>query len=216
MRKFILGAVAAGALAVSGAASAQWGNGIDNVVSSIFGFGNSGATPAVVAGANQSVYVDQYGRRFYYDQYGRQVFVDNNMGSYGSYGLGTTPGRIATDAYGRPVTMDEHGTYVDAAGVRMHIDAYGRHVRLDQYGSYRDQWGRIVYLGQDRQPRFMEQNGRLVVVAGNTYGSNAYGGNIAYGTPSYGYGTPGPSAWDRDGDGVANESDRWPDDRRYR
>jgi hypothetical protein len=215
MKKFILGAIAAGALAVSGAASAQWGNGIDNVITSIFGIGNSsGATPAVVAGANQSVYVDQYGRRFYYDQYGRQVFVDNNMGSYGSYGLGT--GRIATDAYGRSVTLDEHGTYVDASGVRMHVDAYGRHLRLDQYGSYRDQWGRIVYLGPDRQPRYMEQNGRLAVVAGTNYGSNAYGGNIAFG--STGYGTPayGTSAWDRDGDGVANNVDRWPDDSRYR
>jgi hypothetical protein len=226
MKKFILGAIAAGALAASSVASAQWGNGINNAISSIFGYGgSSGSTPAVVAGANQSIQVDAYGRRFYHDQWGRQVFVDNNMGtygsygvpgSYGSYGVGSGPGRILTDAYGRPVTMDEHGTYVDASGVRMHIDAYGRHVRLDQYGSYRDQWGRLVYLGADRQPRYMEQNGRLAAVTGDVYGSNAYGGGIAYGGAAYPAPGYGAGSWDRDGDGVANHADRWPDDSRYR
>lgn len=202
MKKFILSALTVGAMAVGGAASAQTWGGVDpvtGVLSQIFG-GGSTATPAVVAGANQSIYVDQYGRRFYYDQYGRQVLVDNTTGAQGSYGYGN---RTVIDPTGRQVVLDEHNTYRDAYGNRIQVDAYGRHLRLDQYGSYRDPYGRIVYLGADRRPLFLEENGRLVS-AGSTSGNGSY----AYGG-SYGN-------WDRDGDGVANESDRWPDDSRYR
>lgn len=192
MKKIILSAVAAGALAVTGAASAQgFGNAIDNVFSSIFGYGSSNATPAVVAGAgaNQTVYVDPYGRHFYYDTYGRQVFVDGSVG---------TSSRTVIDPYGRQVVLDAYGSYLDPYGVRMHVDAYGRHVRMDQYGSYRDQWGRTVYLGANRQPLYVEENGRLAAISG-TYGTLASN-----------------DGWDRDRDGVANNQDRYPDDYRYR
>lgn len=193
MKKIILSAVAAGALAVTGAASAQGiGNAIDNVFSGLFGYGNgSSATPAVVAGAgaNQTIHVDTYGRHFYYDQYGRQVFVEGNAGTYN---------RAVIDPYGRQVVLDEHGTYLDPYGVRMHVDAYGRHVRLDQYGSYRDQWGRKVYLGANRQPLYVEEGGRVMAISG-TYGTIASNGT-----------------WDRDRDGVADHQDRYPDDYRYR
>jgi hypothetical protein len=67
-----------------------------------------------------------------------------------------------------------------------------------QYGSYRDQWGRTVYLGPDRQPAYVEDNGRLVPYGGVT-------GNYAVGP-----------AHDVDGDGVPNQYDRSPQDPRYR
>ena len=155
MKKFILSAVAAGALAVGGAASAQ---DLGAVVSSLFGFGApsyptySTSQPAVVAGTGygqygyygnhntypgtSQVYVDQYGRQFSYDQYGRQVYVQPST-NYGIVGY--------------------------------------------------DQWGRPVYGTTSTT---------------TTYGTTQY---------PYGYSRPG----DRDGDGVANINDRWPDDRRY-
>ena len=91
-----------------------------------------------------------------------------------------------------------NGVYTDAYGRRFQVDAAGRHVPLDQFGSYRDQWGRTVYLGANNQPLYIEQDGRLI-----SYGSDA--GTYAM----------GPSG-DRDGDGVANQYDRYPNDSRYR
>lgn len=90
------------------------------------------------------------------------------------------------------------GIYSDASGRRFQLDAYGRPIPLDQFGSYRDQWGRTVYLGADRQPAYIEQNGQLI-----PYRSVA--GHYATG-PSY----------DLDGDGIANSHDRFPQDSRYR
>lgn len=210
MKKFILSALAVGAMAIGSAASAQDIFGLGNVLPNILGniglggYGTSGSTPAVVAGAQQQVYVDQYGRRFYYDQYGRQVMLDQNSGwpqqqQYGG-------GRAVYDQYGRQVMLDQYGTYVDQYGRRMQVDSYGRHMPLDQYGSYRDQWGRTVYLGPDRRPLYVEQSGQVV-----TYGTNygAYGG-------TYGGTYGGVNPRDRDGDGVRNRDDRWPDDPRYR
>jgi hypothetical protein len=90
-----------------------------------------------------------------------------------------------------PIT---NGIYTDAYGRRYQVDAAGRYIPLDQYGSYRDQWGRTVYLGADNQPLYIEQNGQLI----------PYG---AYATaPSF----------DSDGDGIANQYDRYPNDPRYR
>lgn len=88
--------------------------------------------------------------------------------------------------------------YTDAYGRRFQVDAAGRHLPLDQYGSYHDQWGRKVYLGSNRQPLYIEQNGQLIPYA-------SVAGNVAM-APSY----------DHDGDGVANLYDRYPNDSRYR
>lgn len=88
--------------------------------------------------------------------------------------------------------------YTDASGRHFRRDVDGRHIPLDQFGSYRDQWGRTVYLGANRQPLYIEQNGQLI-----PYGSVA--GNYAM-APSF----------DDDGDGVANQYDRYPHDSRYR
>lgn len=115
MKKYIAMAVAAGALAVGGAASAQ-------TLGQIFGFGNPYPTynhnrgiPAVVAGTQpygstvyidqygrqvqsttygQQVYIDQYGRQVHLDQYGRQVLVQPSTSTYGITGY---------DAWGRPI-----------------------------------------------------------------------------------------------------------------
>lgn len=105
MKKFITTAVAACALAAGTAASAQ---DFGTVISSLFGFGTpaypsySYGTPAVVAGA-QTVYVDQYGRRFVYDQYGRQVYLTSTQQQI-----------IGYDQWGRPVYGSSsygYGTY---------------------------------------------------------------------------------------------------------
>lgn len=131
MKKFILSAVAAGALAVGGAASAQ---DLGTVINSIFGigtptynYGYGGSTPAVVAGttygttpyygqapyygSTNQVYVDQYGRQVYIDQYGRQVIVQQQQPNYGGtvYGSG-----VQYDQWGRPI----YGTYGSNSGYR--------------------------------------------------------------------------------------------------
>jgi hypothetical protein len=228
MKRFILSAVAVGALALGGAASAQDIFGLGNVLPQILGnvgLGGVGGVgsdiPAVVAGTPQaggSVYADAYGRRIYVEPSGRQVALDAN-GTYvdqfgrrvyvDAYGRSVLAqpgvavngaGRIVLDPYGRQVALDQFGSYVDAAGNRILVDAYGRHTRLDQYGSYRDPMGRQVYYGANGQPAYVDQNGQLMA-----YGS-------VYGTTTASLGRP----WDRDGDGIANRSDRYPDDPRYR
>lgn len=135
MKKIFLTAVAAGALAAGGAASAQ---DFGAAISSIFGYGtpqysygtqypySTPATPAVVAGtqpyygSNQpyygnsqpynTTYVDQYGRQVYVDQYGRHVVQSNS--TYGSNVYGGTTVYQGTDAWGRPVYRTApSGTY---------------------------------------------------------------------------------------------------------
>lgn len=126
MKKFILTAVAAGALAVGGAASAQ---DLGGILGSLFGFGtqtyptyNSGI-PAVVAGTQPhgaTVYTDQYGRQFYYDQYGRQVVVQQ-QNTYNN------PVIVGYDSWGRPVYgQRQYGT------TQYGTPQYG----TSQYGTY--------------------------------------------------------------------------------
>jgi hypothetical protein len=102
MKKLIATAVAAGALAVSGAASAQdFGNILLNILglgAPTYNYGNN--YPGVVAG--QQIYQDQYGRQFYYDQYGRQVHINNYNNN--------TARIVGYDQYGRPV-YNNSGAY---------------------------------------------------------------------------------------------------------
>jgi hypothetical protein len=113
--------------------------------------------------------------------------------------VGNTISRIFGIPYSPTPSAAPIGTvYTDAHGRRFQVDAAGRHVPLDQFGSYRDPWGRTVYLGANNQPLYIEHNGQLT-----PYGSVA--GTYAMG-PSY----------DQDGDGVANQYDRYPHDSRYR
>jgi hypothetical protein len=93
MKKFIVTALAAGAMAAGGAASAQ---DFGSAIASLFGFAsptyNYGYTyPGVVATPQARVYSDSYGRQFYYDQYGQQVYL-NNSGQIVGY-----------DTWGRPI-----------------------------------------------------------------------------------------------------------------
>jgi hypothetical protein len=167
MKKSILTAVAAGALAIGGAASAQ---DFGTVISNIFGFGQptyptysypnyGGSTPAVVAGTQP-----------YYGTNGNHNAYPGN-----TYGGTTYGGQVYVDQYGRQVTIDQYGRHVY---VQPNTGNYG----ITGY----DQWGRPIY------------------------------GTTTYGTTTYGSNTYGYNSWDRDGDGVANNRDRWPDDRRYR
>lgn len=159
MKKFIATALAAGAMAAGGAASAQ---DFGTVINSLFGFGTpsySYGTPAVVAGAQTQVYVDQYGRQFTYDQYGRQVYLNSSTQSQVIVGY---------DSWGRPI-----------------------------YGSAQTYGGAQVY-GSNQYPY--------------TYGSGNTASQYPYSYGNYAYGS---RSWDRDGDGIANSRDRWPDDSRY-
>ena len=98
----------------------------------------------------------------------------------------------------RPAAAPIVNVYTDAYGRRFQVDATGRQIPLDQFGTYRDQWGRTVYLGANNQPIYIEQNGQLM-----PYGSAA--GTYAMGPMQ-----------DQDGDGIANQYDRYPNDPRYR
>ena len=97
MRKSILTAVALGALAFGGAASAQsLGSVIGDAIHDIFGIGQP---------SPNSTYVDQYGRRVYVDAYGRHI-VQPSPNVYGG---------VAYDAWGRPVYTAPAGNYAYSA-----------------------------------------------------------------------------------------------------
>lgn len=113
--------------------------------------------------------------------------------------VGNTISRIFGVPYdaSRPGEAPVVNVYTDAYGRRFTVDASGRQIPLDQFGTWRDQWGRTVYLGANNQPLYVEQNGQLIPYA--SVGTYAM-------APSY----------DQDGDGVANQYDRYPQDPRYR
>jgi hypothetical protein len=85
---------------------------------------------------------------------------------------------------------------------QMYRDSYGRTFYYDQYG-------RQVYLNNTQQIVGYDQWGRPIYGSAPQY---PYGGNYAYGSN---YGSTYGNSWDRDGDGIANSRDRWPDDSRY-
>lgn len=110
--------------------------------------------------------------------------------------------------------------YADQYGRRFYYDQYGRQVYLQssQHIVGYDSWGRPIYGSTNtRQIIGYDSWGRPIYGQSGAYGqgygqSGTYGqsGAYAYGGSVYG------SSWDRDGDGVANRHDRWPDDPRYR
>ena len=103
MKKFIAMAVAAGGLALGGAASAQ---DLGQVITNILGFG----APSYIFSqpADRTIYSDQYGQRFYYDDDGRKVIVQSNV--YGATPYGIT----GYDAWGRPIYGGVLGNYAQA------------------------------------------------------------------------------------------------------
>ena len=115
MKKFILSAVAVGALAIGGIAQADVIDSVGNTISRIFGVPYD-ARPAGSAPLASGVYTDAYGHRYGIDAAGRQVPLDQ----YGSY----------RDQWGRTVYIGSNNQplYVEQNGQLMH---YG-----SNYGSY--------------------------------------------------------------------------------
>ena len=94
MKKTILTAVAAGAIAICGAASAQ---DLGTVLGTLLGYGSPVYTnPTVVNGVQyQSVYTDRYGRQVGIDQNGNHVVLQAS--NYGRCGI------VGHDAVGNPI-----------------------------------------------------------------------------------------------------------------
>src|SRR4051794_17424060 len=121
MKRFILSAVAVGALAFGGAASAPDVFRLGNVLPQILGnvglgnvIGDTGnALPPVVAGpsrAGGSVCADAYGGRVYVERSGRQVVLDANGAYIDQFGR-----RVYVDGYGRSVLANP-GVAVNGSG----------------------------------------------------------------------------------------------------
>jgi len=136
MKKFIATAIAAGAMAAGGAASAQ---DLGSVIANILGFGtptyNQGynhgygyGTPAVVA-PRQQIYADQYGRQFYYDQYGRQVYLNS-----------TTQQIVGYDSWGRPIYGQGHYAYGGQSYNAWDRDGDGVANSRDRWPDNRNYW----------------------------------------------------------------------------
>lgn len=115
MRKFIISAVAAGALAVGGAASAQ---DFGSVISSLLGMFLSDSTQQT--STTVTVHRDQFGRHYYTDHYGRQVYLSYQ----------------GTDQYGRQLYTDPYGRQL---ALQVSTPQYGNAII-----GY-DSWGRPIY-----------------------------------------------------------------------
>ncbi|HVE53615.1 MAG TPA: hypothetical protein VNB23_09560 [Ramlibacter sp.] len=126
---------------------------------------------------------------------------------YGGYGYPSysapIPAVVAgTQPYGHHGNHNNYPYTQGSYGGQAHVDPYGRQVMIDQYGRHvlvQPNTGSYAITGYD-------QWGRPI------YGTTTYG-TTTYGTTTYGY---SGRSWDRDGDGVADAQDRWPNDRRYR
>jgi hypothetical protein len=140
----------------------------------------------------------------------------------GNIGLGGI-----TQQYGYP-----EGTTYESGGRYVYVEpGTGRHVVLDQYGTYIDQYGRRVSRGGG----IVNQQSSVVTPYGSPPDGRDTGGWVVNvgpdgrpiytdqnGHPIAGAPRPPTSAevsqnnLDRDGDGVLNIFDRYPDDSRYR
>jgi hypothetical protein len=125
-------------------------------------------------------------------------------------------GSVIADIFGFGTPTYSHSAPAVVGG-QIYADQYGRHFYYDQYGRQvfvqntqqqqivgYDSWGRPVY-GNATQPQPAQR-----ITGYDSWGRPIYGnaGVYAYGNNN--------NNWDRDGDGVANHRDRWPDDARYR
>ena len=115
----------------------------------------------------------------------------SNIFGFGSTQQGVVAGQVYADQYGRHFYYDQYGRQVYIQNQTQQIVGY-------------DQWGRPVYGTQQQQPSH--------IVGYDQWGRPVYGNGGSY---AYGGTWNGQNQWDRDGDGVANHQDRWPDDRRY-
>ena len=160
MKKYLVMAAAAGALAVGGAASAQ---DLGAILGSVLGYGTPqygyGTQPQYGYGTSQpAVVAGAYPSQIYVDPNGRQVYVQPNVNG---------ASQVYLDPDGRQVYVQPNTSNYGVIGY--------------------DQWGRPVY-------------------GTTTYNTYPQSRNYAYSDPR----------GDRDGDGVQNRYDRYPDDPRYR
>jgi len=129
MKKSLLAAVAAGALAVGGAASAQDFGGI---LSNIFGYGSPTYNHNTYPSYPYSTYGGTYSRGTPAVVAGTQPY--GTYGQYGNYGTQPYGGTVYVDQYGRQVQVDQYGRQVY---VQPNTNTYG----ITGY----DAWGRPVY-----------------------------------------------------------------------
>jgi hypothetical protein len=103
---------------------------------------------------------------------------------------------------GRHVVLDQNGTYIDQYGRRVLRNG---NIATTPYGGSvpdgRDTGGWVVNVGPDGRPIYTDQNGHPIAGAPRppTSAEVSQANNL-----------------DRDGDGVLNIFDRYPDDSRYR
>lgn len=76
MKKSILAAVAASALAIGGVAQADVIDSVGNAISNLFGIPY--APVASVPAPTANVYTDAWGRRVYLDAYNRPIYIEQN------------------------------------------------------------------------------------------------------------------------------------------
>ena len=130
MKKFILSAVAVGALAIGGVAKADLIDSVGNTISQIFGIPYD-ARPAGSAVAS-GIYTDAYGHRYGIDANGRQFPLDQ----FGSYRdpWGRT---VYIGANNQPLYIEQNGQLIPYASTY----ASGRTYDLDRDG-VQDQYDR--------------------------------------------------------------------------
>jgi hypothetical protein len=78
MKKFILSAVAAGALAIGGVAQADVIDSVGNAISRLFGVPYAPVAEASVPLAQYNSYRDAWGRTVYLDAYNRPIYIEQN------------------------------------------------------------------------------------------------------------------------------------------
>lgn len=134
-------------------------------------------------------------------------------GAASAQDLGSVINSVIGSVFG--TQQSNYGTntyYTDQYGRQVYIDQYGRHVVVTQYPS--TTYPSATYPATVYGAVTTDAWGRPVYTQPYSYGQQ-YPQDRAYGYGSYGTYAYGGSTWDRDGDGISNSRDRWPDDRRY-
>jgi hypothetical protein len=113
MKKFIVSAIAVGALAIGGAVQADVIDSVGNTISRIFGVPYA-PVPSATAPAIGGIYTDAYGHRYQVDAYGRHIPLDQ----YGSYRdqWGRT---VYLGANSQPLYIEQNGQLIPYGSVAM-------------------------------------------------------------------------------------------------
>ena len=134
MKKFILTAVAVGAMAIGGVARADLIDSVGTTISRIFGVPYD-AQPSVSAPVANGIYTDSYGRRYGVDSAGRQFPLDQ----YGTYRdqWGRT---VYIGSNSQPLYVEQNGQLIPYGGTYAQGPIYDRDRdgTPDQYDRYPD------------------------------------------------------------------------------